>query len=144
VSNFATNGPNKASGQVGRKIARYKKNRRAIYASTPAKPAYTVPTLVGTGSGPGSGSGAGVVLTVNFDMQVSLNTGQFGSAVNWRDASQTPELTVVSAVQTSPTQIALTFNGTIQPGDIFVIPDDGMAIRTWGGGFVQPGNYVAP
>lgn len=144
MANFATNATNPANGQLGRKVARYKKNRRAVYGSTPSKPSYTVPTLAGTGSGAGSGTGPGTVLTVNFDQIVSVNTLSTAPLAGWRDVSQTPNLTVVSMVQVSPTQVALTFSGTIVPGDVIKIPDMDPSIRTQLGGYVNPGDYVAP
>jgi hypothetical protein len=137
-------GVNKASGQTGRKIARYKKNRRAVHASTPARPSYTVPTLVGTGSGPGSGTGPGNVLTVNFDQIVSVQTQHNAPLPGWVDVSRTPNLTVVSVAQVTSTQVALTFDGTVVPGDVIQIPDEDVSIRTSLAGFVQPGVYTAP
>jgi hypothetical protein len=144
MTNFATNSPSGAGGQLNRKVARYKRNRRAAAMSTPAKPPYTVPTLVGVGSGAGSGVGPGTVLTVNFDQQVSVNNLSSSPLPGWLDVSQTPNLVVVSVVQDSPTQVSLTFSGIIQAGDIIKIPDMDSPIRTYIAGFVNPGNYTAP
>jgi hypothetical protein len=140
----ANNSPTSNGGQLGRKVARYKRNRRAIAMSTPASPPYTVPTLVGVGSGAGSGVGPGSVLTVNFDQQVSVNTLSSAPKPTWQDVTQSPPLTVVAVVQDSPTQVSLTFSGTIQPGDVIVIFDLDYSIRTGLGGFVNPGAYTAP
>jgi hypothetical protein len=112
--------------------------------STPVKPPYTMPTLVGVGSGAGSGVGPGTVLTVNFDQQVSVNTLSTAPLPTWTDASTVPPLTVVKVVQDSPTQVSLTFSGTIQPSDVIKIVDNDASIRTYLGGFVNPGNYSAP
>lgn len=144
MGNFATNSPNPAGGQLGRKAPRYKKNRRAIYASQPAKPPYVVPTLTGVGSGAGSGVGPGSVLTVDFDHQVSVNTSPGSTLPNWTDVSQSPNLVVVAVQQISPTRVLLTFNGSIAAGDTIKIADIDPPIRSFLGGFVQPGDYLAP
>lgn len=136
--------PNRASGQTNRKVARYKKNRRAVHSSTPSRPSYTVPTLVGTGSGPGSGTGPGNVLTVNFDQIVSVQMQHNAPLPAWTDVSRSPVLTVIAVAQITSTQVALTFNGTVVPGDQIQIPDEDVSIRTQLAGFVQPGLYTAP
>lgn len=139
---FGTGNPVSSSGQTGRKVARYKKNRRAVYNSTPNTPYYTMPTIAGVGSGEGSGTLPGPVLTINFDVAVSLQSLANKPLPAWTDATQ--GLVVTAAVQTSPTQIVLTFSGTVQPGDTIHVPDLDPPIRTAQGGFVNPGNYTVP
>jgi hypothetical protein len=137
-------GPNKAGGQVGRKTAKYKKNRRAVAMATPARPFYTVPTIFGVGSSPGSGTGPGNEVTVNFDMQVSVYSQIATTQCGWVDASQSPNLTVLNVIQLSPTQVVLIFSGLVQAGDAIKVPSDDPVIRTYHGGYVQAGDYTAP
>jgi len=84
------------------------------------------------------------VLTVTTDQNVVVANSPSSPLPQWLDVSTTPNLTVVSVVQVSPTEVALTFSGTIHQGDVIQIPDNDGSIRTYLGGFVQPGNYVAP
>lgn len=120
---------------VIRRVARYKKNRRQISKSQPARPSYTVPTLT-TLTSP--------ALTVSFDQPITVSTGSGAVLPGWLDTTTTPHRTVISVSVIDSTTITLTFSGTVTAADAIVVPQNDPAIRTAQGGFVQPGSYAAP
>lgn len=78
---------------------------------------------------------SGSILTITFDTPVVLSS----VLPAWTNNSQH----VISAAQTSPTVVVLTFSGATAAGNVVVPQYDGGIHGTPAGGFVQPGTYTA-
>jgi hypothetical protein len=81
-----------------------------------------------------SASAAGSVVTVEFDQVIALNgTPKYTTDVAGADAT--------SAVQTSPTTIAITFDASVAAATELTIPYEEPAVRNASGGFVSTSTF---
>jgi hypothetical protein len=81
-----------------------------------------------------SASASGSVLTVEFDQVIGLSgTPKYTTDVAGADA--------VSAVQTSPTTIEITFDAAVAAATAVLIPYEEPAVRNASGGFVSTSTF---
>lgn len=77
---------------------------------------------------------SGSVLTITYDQVVSLNgVPKYVTTVAGADA--------ISAAQTGPTTVAITFDAAITAATAFTIPYEEPAVRNSSGGFVSTSTF---
>lgn len=112
-----------AAGIIGRKSTKSRSNDRVRPGKRPA-PIRIV-----------SATAAGSVLTVVFDQPVALKgVPQYGTGVAGADP--------VSAVLTTPTTVAITYDVAIAAAAELQVPFEDPAVRNASGGFVSPTGFV--
>ena len=114
-----------AAGIIGRRPRANRASRRRNPASVP-QPTAAIKVA--------SASAAGSVVTVTFDQVVGLNgTPKYTTDVAGADA--------VSAVQTSPTTVEVTFDASVAAATALNIPYEEPAVRNASGGFVSTSTF---
>jgi ABC-type transporter Mla maintaining outer membrane lipid asymmetry permease subunit MlaE len=114
-----------AAGIIGR---RPKPNRPSTRRNPVSVARLTAPIAIV------SASATGAVATITFDQVIAL----VGTPTYTTDL---PGVTVVSATQTGPTTIAVTFSGALTSATKLNIPYDEPAVRSKSGGFVSTSTF---
>jgi hypothetical protein len=115
-----------SAGIIGRKARPNRMPRRKNMGANMLQPVTPIRIV--------SASGTGSVATIGFDQVIAMvATPQY--------TTDLPGVTAVSAVQTNPTTIAVTFSGAITSATALNIPYEEPGVRGKTGGFVSTSTF---
>lgn len=113
-----------------RRTTKHRRDRRLVSKNDPGRPGDAIPTLA---------SHTGAVVVVNFDRMVQVIQPAGGDPPGWTDTTASKAATAATLI--TPTQVEITFAGTVSASDLVTVPQSDITIRTPQGGYVQAGTY---